>query len=141
MAVLGQVEVADAHPGHEIARGRSRVVGGKGCPAIRLDVTFQIADNAMNDHTWLTTIMAIQHCLPYCYDDVNRDEVDKQMLSLGGKAHYTPTLQHVAHYALLQFLCTHLSYRLTQPTPVDSWSCSYPTGCSSRNFALYGSSR
>jgi hypothetical protein len=51
-------------------------------------VTFQIAYKAMNDHTWIMSVMAIS-CF---YDNVNREEVDKLMLSISAEACNRPTL-------------------------------------------------
>jgi hypothetical protein len=65
--------------------------------------------------------LAISRYLSGYYDDVNREEVDKRMPSLDGKAYNKTTLQRVAHYALSQD-------RLSQPTPVNRWCRSHPTG-------------
>jgi hypothetical protein len=55
-------------------------------------VTFQIAYKAMNDHTWIMSVMAISRCLSCFYDNVNREEVDKLMLSLSAEACNRPIL-------------------------------------------------
>jgi hypothetical protein len=42
--------------------------------------------------------------LSCCYDVLERDEADKQMRSVGGKAYQKPTLQRVAQYAPSHYL-------------------------------------
>jgi hypothetical protein len=101
---------------NEIASSAGKVV-------LQLCATFQTADKAKTDRTWMTSALAISPRLSYCYDDVNLEEIDNQMLSLGGKAYDKHMLQHVAHCALSQFTFTHLYHHLLE------------------GFALYGSIR
>jgi hypothetical protein len=48
-------------------------------------VMFGIGDKTTDDHTWMTYALAISRRLAWCYDDVYRKEIDKQMHNIGGK--------------------------------------------------------
>lgn len=70
-------------------------------------MTFQTADKAINDRSWMMSALAISRHLSWCYDDVNLEEIDKQMLSLGCKAYDKHTYDK-RYRAWLATLCRSL---------------------------------
>jgi hypothetical protein len=139
-AALGQVQAAEALSVYrlmdiqstklrldEIASTAVKVV-------LRLGVMFNVPDKAMNDLSWMKSALAVARRISWCYDDINKEEVNKDVLKLSGKAYNRGTLQKVAHYALAKYIFANLYHRLQLENPVDTWCRGYPSGIFYQGF-------